>query len=325
MRILVTGACGFIGSHLVDYFVQQGNEVVGLDRLDETASLGWIAGRCPVVWYDLRAPIGDSLPLRQLREPFDWVCHLAASSHVDRSVLEPLGFLQDNVIGTANLLEWARRASPAKLLYFSTDEVFGSAEHGECFGPCERFRPLNPYAASKAAAETLIPAWASTYGMRLVVSHCTNVYGPRQHHEKLIPLAVRKIRAGELVQLHCRNGKQASRSFIHVYDVCRAVDAILRNGGVVAGEKSGRYNICADEEHSVGAIVSAIGDILGRTPRTELVEDPPGRPRPDMRYDLEDSKTRELGWHPLMSFASGLAETVEWYRQYDEERQAEPA
>jgi dTDP-glucose 4,6-dehydratase len=318
MRILVTGACGFIGSHLVDYLVQAEHEVVALDRLDETAAMGWIAGACPMVWHDLRAPIGRSLALKELWKPFDWVLHLAASSHVDRSVADPIGFLQDNVLGTANLLQWARETQPGKLLYFSTDEVFGPAKQGVRFWADERFRALNPYAASKAAAEALIPAWASTYGLRLVVSHCTNVYGPRQYHEKLIPLVVRQTRNHDVIQVHCRDGVEASRKFVHVYDVCSAVDTIMSRGGIVAGESSGRYNISGRAELKVGDVVSAIGDIMHLSQIVEHVEDPPGRPRPDMRYDLDDSGTRAIGWAQRIPFSQGLAETVEWYLRYDE-------
>lgn len=316
MRILVTGACGFIGSHLVDYFLARGHDVVALDRIDETASLGWLPKEVPMVWHDLRAPIGTGFGVGQLSKPFDWVCHLAAASHVDRSVRDPVSFLMDNCIGTANLLEWARKANPGKFLYFSTDEVFGPAKTWSSYPPQARHRPTNPYAASKAAAEALVSTWSSTYGMRIAVSHCTNVYGPRQHPEKLIPLAIRTILQGGTIQVHSRDGRPARRFYVHVLDVCRAVDAIMSRGSVVADGRSGRYNISGDAEVTVSDVVERIGEALGKQPRVELVEDPPGRPRPDMRYSVDDTETRALGWSPIVSFVSGLYETVEWYKTY---------
>jgi len=320
MRVLVTGCCGFIGSHLAEYLQAMGHDVVGLDRLDETASLGY--GPRSLVLHDLQFPIGTGLGLLELQKTFDWVCHLAAFSHVDRSVRDPLQAIKDNVVGTANLLEWARRNPPRKFLYFSTDEVFGPAEDGEQFSAWDRLLPKNPYAASKAAAEVMLPAWASTYGLPIVVTHCTNVYGPRQHPEKLIPLVVRQIRNGATVQVHVRDTQVASRKWVHVSDVCRAVLAILERGGVMMGAHSGRYNISADEEVSVDDVVRGIGEQLGIAPRMEAVEDPPGRPRPDMRYDLDDEPTRQLGWKPQVAFALGLKETVLWYLEHDPARAA---
>lgn len=313
MRVLVTGACGFIGSHLVEHFAAEGHEVVALDRLDETASLGWLRGVATPVWHDLRAQIGDGLGLAELAKPFDWICHLAAASDVTRSVRDPLAFVSDNVVGTAHVLEYARRVRPRKLLYFSTDEVFGPAAEGQLFDPVDRFHATNPYAASKAAAEALMPTWASTYGLPIVVTHCTNVYGPRQHHEKLIPLVIKALRSETTIQVHVVDGREASRRWVHVSDVCRAVSAVLSRGGVIAGRSSGRYNIAGDEEHCVGAVVEQIGKILKIQPITELVENPPGRPRPDSRYDVNDWTTRKLGWEPAVPFLRGLEETVQWY------------
>ena len=317
MRVLVTGCCGFIGSHLAEYLQEQGHVVVGLDRLDETASLGY--GPRNLVLHDLQAPIGTGLGLLELQKPFDWVCHLAAFSHVDRAVRDPLQAIRDNVVGTANLLEWARRNPPRKFLYFSTDEVFGPAEHCECFSAWDRMLPKNPYAASKAAAEVMLSAWASTYGLPIVVTHCTNVYGPRQHPEKLIPLVIRQIRNGDTVQVHVRDGLVASRKWVHVRDVCRAVLTILERGGVMMSSRSGRYNISSDDEVRVDSVVREIADQLGECPRTEEVEDPPGRPRPDMRYDLDDEPTRQLGWSHQVAFADGLRETVDWYLEHDDD------
>jgi dTDP-glucose 4,6-dehydratase len=239
-RVLVTGGNGFIGAHLVRHILESTDwSVVSLDRLDEASDHAalWKLGaqhktRLTSVWQDLRSTI-HPLPGTPLQQPFDYVLHLAAASHVTRSVTAPLAFVHDNVLGTAHLLEWARVNQPGlqKLLLFSTDEVFGPARDGYAFREDDGFEPNNPYAASKAAAEALGPAWANTYGLPIVITRCTNVYGPNQHPEKFIPFCVGAVERGSVVQIHSRNGVPSSRYYVHVDDVCRAALAVLEKGG----------------------------------------------------------------------------------------------
>jgi dTDP-D-glucose 4,6-dehydratase len=192
----------------------------------------------------------------------------------------------------------------------NTDEVFGPADHGENFDEYSAHTPNNPYAASKAAAEAIIPAWANTYGLPLVVSHCTNVYGPRQHPEKFIPLATKLIRDGSVVQIHARNGVPSSRYYVHVDDVSRAVLTILDRGGIWGGPRTGKYNISGSEELSNLDVAERIAKLLGKKLHMELVDFVPNRPRHDMAYRVDSTRLEALGWAPQVAFDEGLAELV---------------
>jgi len=315
-RILVTGAAGFIGANLTRHILESTPySVVSLDRLDEAGNLARLSelkqrfpDRLTTYWHDLRAPIHASA----LRGEFRYIAHLAAGSHVDRSHTDPIGFVMDNVVGTANMLEWARQHHPTtKFLFFGTDEIFGPAPAGVDFHEHSRFEPENLYAATKAGAELLCLAYVHQHHMPIVATHCCNVFGPMQHREKFIPLAIEKIRRGELLQIHARGGKSSSRLYIHVDDVSRAVMTVLERGGVIHDDASGRYNIRANQELSNLDVACRIASLMNRVVRYELVENPPNRPKPDMRYALSDSKLRALGWAPMVDFDAGLSSVVE--------------
>ncbi len=314
-NMLITGAAGFIGSHFARHVLETTSyNVTALDRLDDAGNLSRIAElkcrfpeRLSVLWHDLKAELkpGD------LAREFKHIVHMAAGSHVDRSLSHVLQFCQDNVLGTANVLEYARHHQPgAKVLYFSTDEVFGPAPEGHEFHEHSRHEPENHYAATKAAAEALCPAYAHQCGMRIVVTHCCNAYGPNQHAEKFIPIVINKVRRGEVVQIHSRGGKSTSRLYIHVDDVARATMAVLECGGVICDDSTGRYNIRAAAEQSNLDVAASIAELMGSTLRFELVENPPNRIKPDMRYGISDAKLRALGWEPRVPFHVGLAEVV---------------
>lgn len=291
-RVLITGGAGFIGRHLVRYLLDNTDwQITVLDRLAEGANLPELAGQRIDFWFhDLRA--GIRVPFGEFR----YVIHLAAQSHVDRSIRHPLGFIEDNVLGTANLLEYARGLHGLeKLLHFSTDEVFGAAE-GKAFGEYDSFYPTNPYSASKAAAETLCPAWANTFGLPIVVTRCTNVAGPGQDGEKFIPGTIRRIERGEVVQIHSRDGKASSRKYIDAADVSAAITTVLTRGGCIAGRGSGYYNIAGETDYSNVDVAARIAELMGKPLQWELVQDPPNRPRPDLRYDLDNSRLKALGW-----------------------------
>lgn len=305
--VLITGGAGFIGRHLVRYLLEHTDwELTILDRLAEGANLPELAGeRVEFWWHDLRAAIRAPLGC------FRYIIHLAAQSHVDRSIKDPLGFVQDNVIGTANLLEYARHLDGLeKFLHFSTDEVFGAA-HGKAFDEHDSFHATNPYAASKAAAEALCPAWANTFGLPIVVTRCTNVAGAGQDAEKFIPGTIGRVERGETVQIHSRDGKASSRKYIDVADVCVAALAVLTRGGVIAGRGSGYYNIAGDQEFSNVDVAARIAELMGKALRWELVEDPPNRLRPDMRYDLDNRRLKELGWEQRVSLETTLRACIE--------------
>ncbi len=319
-RLLLTGCAGFIGYHLVSHLLEHTDwEIVGLERLDEAASLAKLgeftrSGRFQFVWHDLRATVRpDAVGCQKLRREFDYVVHLAAGSHVDRSVRDPLGFIADNVIGTGNLLEFVRHHTPeAKVIAFGTDEIFGSAPHGVTFRPHDRANPMNPYAATKAGADALAVAYAHTYGLRMVVTRCGNVFGPMQHPEKFVPIAIDRVRRGELVPIHAVAGVPCSRLYLYVENAASAILHILRHGTTLDGtEENGRYNITGNEEVSNVELVEKIGGLLGVTPRFQLVENPPGRLRPDLRYSISGEELRRIGWDPAIGFDDGLARTVE--------------
>lgn len=307
--VLITGGLGFIGRHLVRYLLEHTDwELVVMDRFAEgsnSAEFLDICGPRVSFWFhDLRAPVrGQGL--------YRYVIHLAAQSHVDRSIKDPLGFVQDNVVGTAHALELARRCDfLEKFLCFSTDEVFGAAK-GDPFDEYASFYPTNPYAASKAAAEALCPAWANSYGLPVVVTRCTNVAGAGQDDEKFIPGTIRRVARGETVQIHSRDGKASSRKYIDARDVCAATLAVLVKGGVVAGRGSGYYNIAGDRDHSNVDVAARIAELMGKQLRFELVEDPPNRPRPDMRYDLCNQRLKDLGWEQRVPLDTTLKACIE--------------
>lgn len=311
-RILVTGAAGFIGSHFVRHLLEQTSyAVTSLDRLDDAGNLDRLVllqqhypGRFRNTWHDLRAAIH---PRMFRRDHFKYIVHMAAGSHVERSARDPLGFVMDNVVGTANLLEYARHHQPdAKVLYFSTDEVFGPAPEGVEFDEHARHEPENHYAASKAGGEALCPAYAHQCGMPIVVTHCCNAYGPRQDPEKFIPLCIDRVSRGETIQIHARGGVSSSRLYIHVDDVARATLTVLERGGTICGPTSGRYNIRAAAEQSNLDVAQQVAALLGKSLRYELVENPANRLKPDMRYGISDAKLRALGWAPRVGFADGL-------------------
>jgi dTDP-glucose 4,6-dehydratase len=316
--ILVTGGAGFIGSHLVRNLLERTDwTVVCLDRLDEAGAQGRLAPlkaeygeRLKVFWHDLRAPI-NPVQMRAFGD-FRYVAHLAAGSHVDRSVRDPVGFVMDNVVGTANLFEYVRAHHPGieKVLYFSTDEVFGPAPEGVTYDEHSPHTPNNPYAAAKAGGEALCPAWANTYGMPICVTHCTNVYGPGQYAEKFIPLVTDKLLRGETVQIHARDGIPSSRYYVHVDDVAAAVLAVLDRGGVICGPGSGKYNISGDQEYTNLDVAQRVAKLLDVPLRYELVDYVPNRPRHDMRYAIGGNKLNALGWSPSVPFSTGLAQVV---------------
>ena len=315
--VLLTGGVGFIGRNFLRWALESTDwTFVVLDRVDEAANYRDFAnvvaharGRVRCTWFDLKSQIvGTDFE----HDRFNYIVHMAAASHVERSVVHPLEFIADNVVGTAHLLEWARRTQGPdyKLLYFSTDEVYGPASDVE-FDEFSPHCPNNPYAASKAAAEALIPAWANTYGMPLVVTHCTNVYGPGQCPEKFIPLAIEKIRAGAVLQIHTRNGVPCSRYYVHVDDVSRAVHTVLTRGSVWGGEGTGKYNISGAAEYDMLSVAETIAEFLGLPLKYELVDFVPNRPRADSRYAISSAKLQALGWHPTVNLADGLRSIID--------------
>ena len=297
-RILLTGGAGFIGHALVDYLLAYtDHEIVLLDRLDSAGNLNRLheidiqgEKRARFVFHDLRASINDQLA-KQLGE-FDYILHLAAGTHVDRSIHYPMEFVQDNVVATCNLLEYARQAGCEKFIQFSTDEVFGPAAPGVKFKEDDPFNCSNPYSATKAGAEVLALAYWKTYKVPVLVTHTMNVIGIRQHPEKFIPNTIAKLRAGREIIIHCgTDGKPGSRYYIDAHDVSRGVMVLLEAGNV--GEK---YNIVGQREFSNLEVAEIIAQEMNVEMKYQLVEGarPGNRPGHDIRYALDGTKMEQM-------------------------------
>lgn len=317
MRVLVTGGAGFIGSHLVEHLLVNTTwEIVCLDRLDTSGNLNRLAevlkgrtdaARVTVRFHDLRAAIAPQLA-KQLGR-VDAIFHLAAATHVDRSIECPMEFVQDNVVATCNLLDYARTL-PAlqRVLYFSTDEVFGPCQVGS-YREWDRYRSGNPYAATKAGGEELALAFHNTYHLPVLITHTMNVLGERQHPEKFIPSTIAKVRDGQRVLIHANANKTkaGSRFYIHARNVADAVLFLFREGTI--GEK---YNIVGEREVDNLEMAQFIAAAAGKPLDYELVDFHSSRPGHDLRYALNGDKMAAMGWKLPVNFESSLQRTVQW-------------
>jgi dTDP-glucose 4,6-dehydratase len=327
MRILVTGGAGFIGSALCRHLVgQNGDEVLNFDKLTYAASVASLAEIEASPLYRLRrGDVADAAAVRAALADFEpeAVIHLAAETHVDRSIDSARPFLETNVMGVFILLEavrdYLRRAPPAlagafRLLHLSTDEVFGALGADGRFDEASPYRPSSPYSASKAAGDHLARAWAVTHGLPVMVANCSNNYGPRQFPEKLIPLTILSALEGRPIPVYGRG--ENVRDWLHVEDHAAALATILRRG-----EPGETYLIGGGSERTNLQVVEAICELVdemsprpGGPPRRELIGFVEDRPGHDLRYAVDAGKLeRELGWRPRMDFEAGLRRTVRWY------------
>jgi dTDP-glucose 4,6-dehydratase len=327
MRVLVTGGAGFIGSAVCRLFVGElGVSVLNVDKLTYAANPASLQSVANDPAYAFRqADIGDRAAVAALFGSFapDAVLHLAAESHVDRSIDGPGEFIKTNIDGTYALLEAAReywRALPAegarrfRFHHVSTDEVFGSLGPEGRFSELSRYQPNSPYAASKAASDHLVRAWHETFGLPTVMSNCSNNYGPYHFPEKLIPLCILKALHGEPIPVYGTGDN--IRDWLYVEDHARALHAVLTRGR--PGES---YNIGGDGERTNLEVVTAICNLLDdlvpgspHRPHARLISFVADRPGHDQRYAMDAAKiVAELGWQPRESFQTGLRKTVQWY------------
>ena len=316
-RVLVTGGAGFIGHHVVEHFLKNTDwEIISLDRLDTSGNLNRLSDiriwkgerkRVKIVFHDLKAALNDQL--RSQLGKIDMIVHLAAGTHVDRSIDDPLSFVMDNVVGTAHLLEYARRQPIEKLIYFSTDEVFGPAPEGIRYKEWDRYKSANPYSATKAGAEELALSYHNTYKVPIVITHTMNVFGERQHPEKFVPMTIRKIIDGEMVTIHAdpTRTKAGSRFYIHARNVSNALLFLLEKGEI--GDK---YNIVGEREVSNLEMAQKISGILERPLKHEMVDFHSSRPGHDLRYALDGEKMEKMGWKLPMSFDQSLKQMTVW-------------
>ncbi|MGH6895085.1 MAG: dTDP-glucose 4,6-dehydratase [Geminicoccaceae bacterium] len=325
--MLVTGGAGFIGSNFIRHELRADPEVrvICLDKLTYAGSLDHLGGlpeapRCRFVQGDV---CEASLVRRLIADnDVDTVVHLAAETHVDRSITDPGAFVRTNVVGTSALLEAARLAwldPPSdgqrrrRLHHVSTDEVYGALGAGApAFTEASAYAPSSPYAASKAGSDHLVRAYHRTFGLPVVISNSSNNYGPRQNHEKLIPTVIEACRRRAPIPIYGDGSHR--RDWLYVEDHCRALDAVLRSGRT--GET---YNVGAGEELAnldLARRICAIFDQMRPqdAPHDRLIAFVPDRPGHDWRYAVDSAKlTRELGWRPQESLETGLRNTIEWF------------
>ena len=317
--VLITGGAGFIAHHVIDRILNSTDwNIVSLDRLDYSGNLNRlhhmmmthdadVRKRVKIIYHDLKAEINPQT--RSMIGKVDIIMHLAAGSHVDRSIEFPMEFVMDNVVATCNILNYSRTIDNLeRFVYFSTDEVFGDLplEGNEKFTPETPYNPSSPYSSSKASSDLLVRAWVRSFGLKATISNCSNNFGPYQHQEKLIPRMISLIAAGKKPELY-GNGANV-RDWIHVDDHNDGVWAILDRG-----EIGKTYLLGADNQRSNLQVVKALLKIMGKP--EDFIEFIADRPGHDLRYAIDASATEaELGWKPKHgNFEEKLAETVEWY------------
>lgn len=329
MRVIVTGGAGFIGSALVRYLIgEMGYQVLNIDRLTyagNTQSL--LSVRSNPLYQFLHADICDAEAMGKAIETFapDRIMHLAAESHVDRSITGASAFIQTNVVGTFTLLDAARayweklgdtERAAFRFIHVSTDEVYGSLGPSGLFTETTPYDPSSPYSASKAASDHLAKAWHRTYGMPIITTNCSNNYGPYHFPEKLIPLTI--LSAISMRSLPVYGTGENIRDWLYVEDHVRALDLIATKG-----QPGETYNVGGRNERRNIDVVRSICEILDKLqpssrPRETLIEFVQDRPGHDARYAIDASRLEnELGWRAMETFETGLAKTVAWYLEND--------
>ena len=316
--MLITGVCGFIGAHLAEHiYLTTDWEIVGVDRLSYASNgfnrlrdAGFLdSTRLKLFSTDFTQPL--SVGLIQEMGDVDYILHLGAETHVDNSIADPESFVMANVVGTMRVLDYARKLPNLKrMVYFSTDEVFGPAPAGVAYKEWDRYNSGNPYSATKAAGEELCLAYANTYKVPVMITHCMNAFGERQHPEKFIPLVIKKVLNGEKIQIHADPSQTipGSRSYIHARNIAAAVVFLLDKGAV--GDK---YNIVGEKEVDNLAIAQFIARVIGKDLNYQMMDFHSKRPGHDLRYGLDGSRLREMGFSLPKTFEQSLEKTIQWY------------
>jgi dTDP-glucose 4,6-dehydratase len=323
-NMMITGGCGFIGANFIRYLLGEPDffgRIVNVDKLTYAGNpenLADIEKDYKERYRFVNADICDGTRMREIFEHYqiDSVCHFAAESHVDRSIVAPDAFIRTNIMGTFNLLESARihRDRIIRFHHISTDEVYGSLGKNGCFKETTPYRPNSPYSASKAASDHLVRAYYKTYGLPMTISNCSNNYGPYQFPEKLIPLIILNALEGKSLPVY-GEGRNV-RDWLYVKDHCMAIWTIMKNG--TPGET---YNVGGNSELENIKLVQMICDILdekdtlshGRS-RRDLITFVKDRPGHDLRYAVDFSKiNKNLNWSPTQSLDTGIRDTIQWY------------
>tara|TARA_Y100000385_G_scaffold114178_1_gene118512 strand:- start:145 stop:1182 length:1038 start_codon:yes stop_codon:yes gene_type:complete len=330
-KILLTGGAGFIGHHFVDYILTHTNyDIITLDRLDYSGNLNRLhevtselnrleRKRVTTIFHDLKAPINSQIS-KSIGDNISYIIHMAAGSHVDRSIANPLEFVMDNVVGTVNILDYAKTCDNLeRFIYFSTDEVFGSAPNNIKYKENDRYNSTNPYSASKAGGEELVVAYENTYGLPCYITHTMNVFGERQHPEKFIPMCISKILSEKTVTIHSNPEKTnaGSRHYIHAKDVADAVWFLMNYDETklkvqdFGGAKCHKFNIVGPREINNLELANMIANHQNKELKYEMVDFHTARPGHDLRYALDGNKMEKMGWKPSC-VDNRLGEVVDW-------------
>ncbi len=309
-RVLLTGGAGFAGSHIVEHLLAQTDwEIVVLDRLNYAGTLERLSHlqspRLRFVFHDFRAQFPE-LVLAKLGR-IDYLIHNGAETHVENSLHDPELFVQSNVVGTLHVLNAARTLKVERFIYVSTDEVHGPAPDGVDFREDAAIRPSNPYSAAKAGGEALAFAYSKCFQVPVIITRTMNLFGERQHPEKFVPMTIKKVLQGETVTIHgTHDGRIGSRKWLHARNQADAQLFLLQHGNI--GET---YHIAGEERTNL-EIASEIASAVGLPLDYRVVDYHSQRPGHDLRYSLDDSKLRSLGWNPPVSFGESLVRTVQW-------------
>lgn len=328
-NILVTGGCGFIGTNFIRYLLSESDftgRIIAADKLTYAGNPENLAGlesEFPGRYAFVKADINHTEVMAEIFEQYgiDTICHFAAESHVDRSIVEPDAFIRTNIMGTFNLLELCRKYKDRILLFHhvSTDEVYGTLGSEGFFTEESPYSPSSPYSASKAGSDHLVRAYHKTYGIPVTVSNCSNNYGPYQFPEKLIPLMILNALEGKSLPVY-GDGRNV-RDWLYVNDHCRAIWLIMKKG--IRGET---YNVggrCEMPNIEAVRMICDLADEIkpesSRGSRRNLITFVKDRPGHDLRYAVDCSKLEKaLGWHPLESFETGLRKTIQWFTDHSE-------
>jgi len=318
MKILVTGGCGFIGHHFVEHVLKNTDyQIYIFDKLTYAASgLDRIRDflyvhddkRISFFSVDLTRPISEGI-VKECSD-VDYIFHLAAETHVDNSITNPLLFVYSNAVGTTNILDFARKCDNLKAFHYgSTDEVFGPAPEGNSYKEWDRYNSSNPYSAAKASGEEIVLSYMNTYKLPGYITHLVNCIGERQNVEKFVPLCIRKILAGETIDIHgTPDGKKSgSRFYIHARN---ASDAILWLSQKF--EQREKYNITSEKEITNLELAQMIAGFMGKELKYRIVNFHQSRPGHDLRYALDGSKLASMGYKIPLTIEDSLRKTVEW-------------
>jgi dTDP-glucose 4,6-dehydratase len=334
MRLLLTGGCGFIGHHIVEGLLKDTDwEIIVLDNINYAGALNKLLDisiwekekhRVKFIWHDLRAPISETI--HNLIGEVDYVWHLAAESHVDNSLKDSIPFVMSNVLGTANLLEylkkyhWNEDTCLKKIIYFSTDEVFGPAPENYFYKEGEVLNPSNPYSASKEGGEAISKAFAFCFGMPIMITRTMNVFGERQHPEKFIPKTIKALMNNKKIEIHGSVGNISSRCWIHARNVCNALLYLTEKGEIIEKKYQhvpdrGVYHIVGEEKNVMylaNRICMLIKERPLKTTEFELINFHYTRPGHDLRYALDGNKLKVCGFKYPLSLEDSFDKSIKW-------------